>query len=101
MTAPRSFGEGGKLGKGGWFSLPPLRKASERVILSAAGAKDLLAHRCEGPADGKDPQARRPCFRCRRRETAGPSLARCLRGKRTGEGCLPLSPFTKRASLSS
>src|SRR5438105_12418812 len=27
-----------------------LHEASELVILSAAGAKDLLAHRCEGPA---------------------------------------------------
>jgi len=30
------------------LSLP--REASEPVILSAAGAKDLLSHRCEGPA---------------------------------------------------
>src|SRR5437660_4691016 len=39
-----------------------LHEASELVILSAAGAKDLLAHRCEGPTDGKDRPARRTCF---------------------------------------
>ena len=38
---------------GGWFlSLPG--EAREPVILSAAGAKDLLSHRCEGPVDAKD-----------------------------------------------
>src|SRR5207302_5403590 len=78
MTTPRGFGNGKR--KGGWFpSLPS--EASEPVILSAAGAKDLLSprcegaavlsaagakdllsHRCEGPADRKDPQARRTCF---------------------------------------
>src|SRR5437588_5670560 len=53
---------------GGWFSFS-LPDTSELVILSAAGAKDLLfpqmrrTFRCEGPLDAKDllfraPQAR-------------------------------------------
>ncbi|HXL06257.1 MAG TPA: hypothetical protein VN964_04965 [Gemmatimonadales bacterium] len=37
-------------GEGG-FSLS-FPEASELVILSAAGAKDLLSHRCEGPISG-------------------------------------------------
>ena len=35
----------------GGFSLS-LPEESELVILSAAGAKDLLSHRCEGPISG-------------------------------------------------
>src|SRR5438105_12561293 len=66
----------GEEDRGGLSPSLSLHEASELVILSAAGAKDLLAHRCEGPADGKDPQARRPCFRWRRGGTEGSSLVR-------------------------
>src|SRR6266566_3413127 len=93
--------------RAGWgesgFSLS-FPEASELVILSAAGAKDLLSHGCEGRFSGaagaKDlvhrcegrfraPQMRRTYFgrrrrgrpTLRRRRTAGPSLARVPRAR--------------------
>src|SRR6266568_8492142 len=49
-----------------------LTRASEPVILSAAGAKDLLSHRCEGPArslnEAPDRRSSGPRRPSRRRE---------------------------------
>src|SRR5205807_6668608 len=82
----RSFARALLEGEGDRRGLSPslsLHEASELVILSAAGAKDLLAHRCEGPADGKDPQARRTCL---------PIDAKDLHLRRTGSCEGPLQP---------
>jgi len=47
------------VGKGGLSFLPLFAKRASAVILSAAGAKDLLSRRCEGPAFGEDMRAQR------------------------------------------
>src|SRR6266568_67109 len=48
MTAPRVSDRSGR------FLLLHFAKRPSVVILSAAGAKDLLSPRCEGPAFGDD-----------------------------------------------
>src|SRR5213080_4559935 len=61
----------------GWLLSSPLfyslRERASAVILSAAGAKDLLSRRCEGRVFGEDvreQQVRRTCVRRRRAGTA-------------------------------
>jgi len=58
MTAPRGLGRGrGDGGSGGWLLSFP-SGSEERVILSAAGAKDLLVGREADPSLARVPRAR-------------------------------------------
>src|SRR3989442_10340697 len=73
-----------------------LTRAGEPVILSAAGAKDLLSHRCEGPAFAKELLSRRcegPAFR-EGRPQAGPSLR--ARSARFAQDDMPGGAFVKK-----
>src|SRR5437764_327153 len=78
-----------------------LTRASEPVILSAAGAKDLLFHRCEGAAfrrcEGAAFRCEGPAFR-EGRPQAGPSLR--ARSARFAQDDMPAALFMKKGGPS-